>query len=205
MRLKGAARVRNILVWTALAVAIAGPIAAAGASPLLEWRDPIYIVAGFAGIAAMALLLLQPILAGGALPGLAGLRGRLVHRWAGALLVLAVVIHVAALWITSPPDVIDALLFSSPTPFSFWGVIAMWAVFASALLAALRWRLRLRPRVWRLAHTGLAAVIVVGSVVHAMLIEGTMETVSKAVLCALVLAATVKVIADLKIRAKRTL
>ena len=38
----------------------------------------------------------------------------------------------------------------------------------------------------------LAIVIVVGSVVHAILIEGTMETVSKAALCALVLAATVK-------------
>ena len=38
----------------------------------------------------------------------------------------------------------------------------------------------------------LAVVIVAGSVVHAMLIEGTMETVSKAALCALVLAATIK-------------
>ena len=31
---------------------------------------------------------------------------------------VAVVIHVAGLWITSPPDMIDALLFTSPTPFS---------------------------------------------------------------------------------------
>ena len=30
-----------------------------------------------------------------------------------------------------------ALLFVSPTPFSAWGVIAMWAVFTAALLAAL--------------------------------------------------------------------
>ena len=70
-----------------------------------------------------------------------------------AVLVVAVVIHVAALWITSPPDVVDALLFASPTPFSAWGVIAMWAVFAAALLAALRRRLRLRPRTWRIAFT----------------------------------------------------
>ena len=69
----------------------------------------------------------------------------------------------------------------------------MWAVFAAALLAALRRRLRLRPRVWRLGHTTLAAVIVVGSVVHAMLIEGTMGIVSKAAICALVLAVAVKV------------
>jgi hypothetical protein len=40
-------------------------------------------------------------------------------------------------------------------------------------------------------------VIVVGSIVHAMLVEGTMETVSKAALCALVLAAAIKVMAGL--------
>ena len=43
----------------------------------------------------------------------------------------------------------------------------------------------------------LAAVIVVGTVVHAALIEGTMETVSKAALCLLVLGAATKVMADL--------
>jgi predicted ferric reductase len=117
--------------------------------------------------------------------------------------VAAVVIHVAGLWITSPPDMIDALLFSSPTPFSPWGVVAMWAIFAVALLAALRRRLGLRPRTWRLAHMLLAIVIVAGSVVHGILIEGAMETVSKAVLCALVLAATIKVMADLRVWRKR--
>jgi hypothetical protein len=49
----------------------------------------------------------------------------------------------------------------------------------------------------------LAAVIVVGSVVHVMLVEGTMETVSKAALCALVLAAAIKVMADLWLRRKQ--
>jgi predicted ferric reductase len=114
---------------------------------------------------------------------------------------VAVVIHVGGLWITSPPDVIDALLFTSPTPFAAWGVIAMWAIFAVAFLAALR--RRLRPRTWRIAHTLLAVVIVVGSVVHAILIEGTMETVSKAALCVLVLAATTKLMADLRVWRKR--
>jgi hypothetical protein len=50
----------------------------------------------------------------------------------------------------------------------------------------------------------LAIVIVAGSVVHAMLIEGTMETISKAALCALVLAAATTVMADLW-RKQRTL
>ena len=168
------------------------PIAIAAASPLLAYRGPIYIAAGFAGIFALALVLVQPLLAGGSLPGLPARPGRRVHRWVGLSLVAMVVAHVAGLWLTSAPDVIDALLFQSPTPFSAWGVIAMWATFAAALLAALRGWLRLAPRVWRLGHTALVTVVVIGSVVHALLIEGAMGTVSKAVLCVLVLAASLQ-------------
>ncbi|GAB2186060.1 ferric reductase-like transmembrane domain-containing protein [Roseibium sp. LAB1] len=197
-------RLRAPLIWAALAMIVLVPILAASASPLLQWRQPVYIAAGFAGIAAMALLLLQPLLAGGYLPGTAGLRGRRLHRWTGALLISAIAVHVGGLWITSPPDVIDALLFRSPTPFSAWGVIAMWAVFAAALLAVFRRRFALAPRTWRRVHTVLATVTVAGSVVHALLIEGTMETLSKAALCALAVAATVKVIVDLKIWARRS-
>jgi predicted ferric reductase len=182
------------LIWVALAVAICVPIAAAAVSPLLAWRGPVYTLAGFAGIIALGLVLVQPLLIAGYLPGLSGRRGRRAHYWIGGALAVAVVIHVAGLWITSPPDMIDALLFTSPTPFSPFGVIAMWAIFAVALLATLR--RRLGPRTWRVAHMSLAVVIVVGSVVHGMLVEGTMETMSKAALCALVLAATIKVMAD---------
>ena len=194
---------RAILVWGALGLAIAVPLVFAAASPYLAYRQPVYIAAGFAGIAAMALLLVQPLLAGGYLPGLDARRTRQVHRWAGAGLVAAVVLHVAGLWITSPPDVIDALTFTSPTPFSDWGVIAMWAVFAAALVAALRRRLRLAPAVWRIFHTSLAALTVIASVAHAMLIEGAMETVSKAALCTLAVLAAAKVFIDLRVWAVR--
>ena len=194
---------RITLIWVTVAAAIGVPLAAAAASPLLQWRDPIYILAGFTGIVALGLMLLQPLLIAGYLPGLSGRLGRRVHLWIGGTLVVAIVIHVAGLWITSPPDMIDALLFSSPTPFSPFGVIAMWAIFAVALLAALRRRLGLRPRTWRIAHMLLAIVIVVGTVVHAILIEGTMETFSKAALCALVLAAAIKVMAGLRVWRKR--
>ena len=197
-------RARGILVWAGLTTAVAVPVIAAAVSPLLAWREPIYILAGFAGVIALALLLIQPLLAGGYLPGMPALKGRQVHRLVGGVLGATVILHVAGLWVTSPPDVIDALLFRSPTPFSFWGVVAMWAVFASALVAAFRRRFHLHA--WRITHTVLAVVIVVGSIVHALLIEGTMETVSKAVLCGLVFAATVKAIAGLRgwtIRARR--
>jgi len=187
------------MIWVALAAAIALPLGLAAQSPLLAYRSPVYITAGFAGIVAMALLLVQPLLVGGYLPGLSGLRGRRVHRLVGAGLVLAVIAHVAALWVTSPPDVIDVLTFTSPTPFSVWGNVAMWAVFAAALLAVLRRPLRLRPRIWRKAHTALAGVAVLGCVVHAVLIEGTMEPLSKIGLCALAVVATVWVLRDRRI------
>jgi predicted ferric reductase len=190
------------LIWAALAVAICVPIAAAAASPLLAWRDPVYILAGFAGMIALGLTLVQPLLIAGYLPGLSAYRGRRVHHWTGGALVVAVVLHVAGLWMTSPPDMIDALLFASPTPFSPFGVISMWAIFAVALLALLRRRLGLRR--WRIAHMSLAAVIVAGGVVHAMLVEGAMETISKAALCALFFAAATKVMADLVRRMRST-
>jgi hypothetical protein len=178
--------IRAVLTWICIALLIAVPIVIASQSPLLAWRRPGYIVAGFAGIVGMALLLLQPMLAASMLPGLGGSRGRSLHRLVGAGLLLAVIIHVAGLWITSPPDVIDALLFTSPTPFSVWGVIAMWALFVTTCVAVFRRKL---PG-WRGIHRNLAIAIMTGSIVHAMLIEGTMGPTSKAMLCAAVFLAT---------------
>lgn len=190
-------RGRATIAWIILLAGTFGPIAAAAWSPLLAWRDPVYIIACFAGIGALCLLLFQPLLAAEMIPGLSRAKARTVHHWIGAGLVLCVIAHVAGLWITSPPDVVDALLLRSPTPFSVWGVIAMWAVFISAFLAAVRMRLRIRPRLWRLVHKVLAVVIVAGTVFHALLIEGLMETVSKAGLCLLVLIATLRAVARL--------
>src|SRR4029079_2901206 len=190
---------KGTLIWAALAAAICVPIAFAAASPLLAYRGPVYILAGFAGLIALGLVVVQTLPTDRYLPGLPGYRGRRAHYWIGGALVVAVLVHVAGLWITSPPDMIDALLLVSPTPFSPFGVSAMWAIFAVALLAAIRRRLGLAPRTWRSAHMLLAVVIVVGSVVHGLLIEGTMETMSKAALCALVLVAAIKVMADRRV------
>jgi hypothetical protein len=185
---------RAALTWSALALALGVPLAIAATSPLLAWREPIYVAAGLAGVVGLGLLLVQPLLAGGMLPGLRLRAARRLHALVGAGLVLAVMVHVAGLWITSPPDVVDALLFRSPTPFSAWGVVAMWAAFGAALLALLRGRMRLL--LWRLCHVTLAAVVVVGTVVHAWLVDGTMGTLSKAALCLLVLAAAAWVVRE---------
>ncbi|RZA13837.1 MAG: ferric reductase [Proteobacteria bacterium] len=190
---------RSALIWAGLCAAIAVPVVIAAGSPLLAWRSSVYNAAGFAGVIALTLLLIQPLLSGSYMPGLRLRLGRRLHAWVGGGIVAVVVVHVGALWLTSPPDVVDALLFDSPTSFSAWGVVAMWAVFASALLAI--FRARLRFVVWRLCHMILAVVIVVGSVVHALLVDGTMEIVSKAVLCALVVVVATKAVVDLRLTA----
>ena len=189
--------VREVLIWVSLAIAVIAPLYFALTSPLLAWRDPVYILAGVAGVIALVLLLFQPLFVIGVLPGLSGLRGRRLHRWFGASLVLTVVVHVVALWITSPPDVIDVLTFTSPTPFSVWGVVAMWAVFAAGMLAAFRHQIHMRT--WRLCHSAFVLAAVLGGVAHAMLIEGTMENLSKAVLCMLALVATMLAIKRQKV------
>ncbi len=172
------------LIWIVPFGVVAASIGAAAMSPLLAWRDPIYIAAGFAGILGLALMLFQPLLAAGWFPGLQLYRSRRVHRWVGAGLVTAIAVHVVGLWITSPPDVIDALTFTSPTPFSNWGVVAMWAIFVAAAMAVLRRRLRLQT--WRIGHSAAVATAVLGTIVHSILIQGTMEPITKAVLCGLV-------------------
>ena len=198
---RGGHPARAVLLWGALGAAVAVPVLIALFSPLLEWRGPIYIAGGFAGMLALGALLAQPLLAANALPGPSPAQARRWHARLGTAIVALVVAHVVGLWVTSPPDVIDVLLFRSPTPFSVWGAVAMWAVFAAGLLAATRRRLRWRPRTWRRAHAALAAVTVGATAAHALLIEGAMGTGSKAALCAAVVAATAWAV--LRSRARR--
>lgn len=193
-----AGRTRRRLIWAALSVALILPVALSAASPLLAWREPIYIGAGFAGVVGLACIAVQPLLVGGFLP-LHPVKGRRLHRWIGIALVASILLHVGGLWVTSPPDVIDALTFTSPTPFSDWGVIAMWATFGAAALALLRRRLGLGQGAWRVGHTVLAAIVVGGTVAHAVLIDGTMETVSKIMLCALAIVAASAAILRLRV------
>lgn len=175
------------------------PIVIAAASPYLEYRSVPYLVGGFAGIVGLSLLFMQPLLQAGYLAGSEGPTGRQWHRSIGVLIVVAVALHVGGLYVTSPPDALDALLLVSPTPFSVYGVIAMWGVVVTAILVLLRRRLGLRYPVWRLIHNGLAAVVVVSTVVHAVQIEGAMEPWSKWTLCVLVVVSTSVTLLDLRL------
>lgn len=171
------------LTWLCVLAIMAAPVAAAAFSPLLAWRQPVYIAAGFAGVIALSLLVIQPLLAIRVMPSLTVRQTSRWHRWVGAALTVFVVIHVAGLWITSPPDVVDALLFVSPTPFSHWGVIAFWAVLITAFVMAARKRLRLKPATVKRFHRLLILIIVPCSVAHTWLIDGTMELATKTMVC----------------------
>ncbi len=194
---------RAALAWGALALAVALPLGVAALSPLHAYRSAPYVAASLAGVLALGLLLVQPLLAAGWLPGAHLARLRRWHRGTGAALAALVAVHVGGLLIASPPDAIDALLLRSPTPFSVWGVAAMWAVAATAALVALRRRMRLRPATWAALHNALALVVVLGTVIHAVRIEGTMGTASKWALCAVVVLAAVAAVARARLGAPR--
>jgi predicted ferric reductase len=195
----GQRRVSSALAWGSVAAVMIVPVAIAAFSPYLASRNMPYIVGGFAGIVGLSLLFLQPLLPAGYLAGSEGPAGRRWHRWLGVAIVVAVALHVGGLYLASPPDTIDALLLVSPTPFSVYGVTAMWGVAATAILVLFRRRLGLLHSVWRLIHNGLAAIVVVATVIHALQIEGAMEPGSKWMLCMAVVAATGLALLDLRV------
>jgi predicted ferric reductase len=175
------------------------PVLIAATSPLLAYREAVHIVGGFAGIACLALLLIQPLLAARYLPGLGPAQQRTWHRRIGAAIVICVALHVGGLYAASPVDALDALLLVAPTPFSVYGVAAMWGVVLTAVLVALRGRLGLRYPAWRLIHNGLALIVVVATVLHAVQIEGAMEQISKWALCIAAFLATATALLHLRV------
>ncbi len=176
-------------MWGAFGLLLIIPLCLAALSPLLAYRDATYITAAMAGIAALTLFVVQPVFAAGFVPGVSRLRLKHWHRWIGAAIVSLVAIHIGGLYITSPADALDALLLVSPTWFSVYGVIGMWGIIITIVLVALKSRLKLPYPRWQILHNSLMIVVVISSVVHALQIEGTMDTFSKILLCIAVLAA----------------
>ncbi len=195
---------RGALIWVVVASIGIAPTVLAAFSPLLAYRNVEYVIGGFAGIVCLALLLLQPLLAGGYLPGLRADRKRRWHSRTGWAAIFCAALHIGGLYLTSSADTLDALLLVAPTPFAVYGVIAMWGVVLTALLVALRGRLHMRVGTWSLAHNALALAVVVATVIHAVQIEGAMEPVSKWVLCISVLAATCATLSHLRVFRART-
>jgi predicted ferric reductase len=191
-------RLYTVTIWVVLAWAVIGPVAIAATSPLLGARTGVYIMAGMAGVVALALLFVQPLLATGFLPGLKVAQARLWHRWVGTGIAIGVALHVGGLYLISPSDALDALLLVAPTPFSIYGVIGMRSVVFTIILVVLRSRMGFGYNAWRIIHNGLSAIVVVTSVVHALMIEGTMGSLSKQILCFFVVA--IMMIASLFLR-----
>jgi hypothetical protein len=185
------------LAVAALFAVMLTPILLAGFSPYLPSRSLPYLIGGFAGIAALAVLVIQPLLAANALPGLAPATSRRWHLLVGAVLATCIALHIGGLYVTSPEDTLDALLLVSPTPFSVYGVLATAAVIATLALVALR--RRFGAVLWANLHNALAVVIVAATVTHAVQIDGAMEPTSKFLLCAAALLATAITVVKLRL------
>lgn len=191
MTAKGVSQWGRWLMWALTACVVLLPLVLAASSPLQSGREFTYITGALAGVLALSLLCVQPLLAAGFLPGLSTLQTRRWHQWLGVLLLLAVASHIVGLYLTSPDDMLDALLLRAPTPFSLYGVIALWAVVLTGLSAAMRSRIRLCGSRWFIIHRLLAVIVVASSVVHALMIDGTMDELSKMIVCLCVVLATV--------------
>ena len=173
-----------------LLLVVVGPIVVAAVSPLLKSRELIYVIGGLSGVIALSLLLVQPLLAIGYLTGVSLGRQRRWHLCSGTLLVVSIALHIGALYVTSPDDMTDALFLRSATPFSIYGVIALWGVLLIALLVAFRSKIKIPIKKWKTLHAVIAAIVVVASIIHALWIQGAMGTVSKWVLCGTIVLAT---------------
>lgn len=182
----GRGRITAWVVLTAIAVV---PVVAAAASPLQRSRELLWITGGMAGVVALSLLFVQPLLMAAAPPLLPARDGVRWHRWGGMAIVAAVALHIGALYAYSPDDMTDALLLVAPTPFSLYGVISLWCLVLTAVLAATRRVLRLGHRLWRILHSVLAVAVVGAGAIHAIQIEGAMEEYSKLAICIAALAA----------------
>jgi predicted ferric reductase len=180
----------RIALWIIVAAIAAVPVIAAAASPLQKGRELLWVIGGMAGVVAMSLLFIQPLFKA-AVPALLTPRhGIYWHRIGGIAIVAMVALHVGALYAYSPDDITDALLLVAPTRFSLYGVISMWCVVLTAILAATRRLLRLDYGLWRILHSVLAVAIVASGAIHAIQIEGAMEDYSKFAICIAALAVT---------------
>lgn len=180
-----ASRAKVLVIWCVVICALITPVAIAATSPLQARRDAAYITGGMAGVVALSLLAAQPLLAAGYLPGLHKRAAQRLHLWLGGALIICVAVHIGGLYLSSPMVVLDALLLTSPTPFSVYGVIATVAVALTGLLVQFRRLLRLRPTIWRILHNLLALAVVGATVVHAVMIDGAMGDWSKWLISAL--------------------
>lgn len=178
------------LLWIVAVITVVLPFWLAASSPLQAGRELAYVSGALAGVLALSLLFVQPLLAAGLLAGFGLLQERRWHRWTGIALLTAVSVHVIGLYLTSPDDMTDALLLVAPTPFSLYGVIALWALVLTAVSALVRFRRGLRLSAWNKVHSALTVIVVLSSCIHAWMIDGTMNSLSKIVTCLLVVLAT---------------
>ncbi len=173
------------------------PIVLAVMSPLHQGRSAPYVVGALAGVVLLSLLLTQPLLAIGFNLNTSLACARKWHQWLGGAIVVLIALHIGGLYLASPMDMLDALTLAAPTPFSLYGVIGLWA--SVLIVFSLLIRKRTKPMRWNTIHNVLALLVVVPGVVHALLIEGSMEVRTKWILCIVIVLASTLVSVKLRI------
>ena len=192
-------RIAALVLWAGLVVAMVAPVLIAAGSPYLAYRNLPYIVGGFAGIVCLSLFVIQPLLAAGYLPGVPSPGSADGTAGSARRSSLCVLLHVGGLYLTSPRTRSMRCCWSRRRRSRSTACWRCGASSATAVLVALRRRSGLRYATWFFIHNALALVVVVATVIHALQIEGAMETLSKWLVCLAALATTLVVLLDLRV------
>lgn len=171
------------LLWVALALIVAMPLAASLLSPLQAGRAVPWVWGTLAGVAALSLLVVQLLLPSGWSYRALYAQNLRWHRRLGLVVTGLVVTHIGGLYLYSPDDIGDALVLQAPT-YSRLGVLAAWCMVLSVGLALARRRLPLQRDDWQIMHSTLAVAITGLAVGHVVMLEGTLDGPVEWVLCA---------------------
>lgn len=161
-------RKRANLRWLiAIAIAaVAFPVGVALTSRYAQAASVALIVSLVASTIALGVIAVQPVLAAA--------RKIQRHQFFGVIALVLVLVHIAALFLESPDDLLFALSPDGPLR-ARMALIATIALTLMATLGALRPRLRWHPTTWRILHAYLAVVVIILGFGHALLTDGALD------------------------------
>ncbi|MBL7253535.1 hypothetical protein [Paractinoplanes lichenicola] len=154
-----------------LCAAVAGLVWLALTSSHLDAGPAALVVSAVAAAVATVLIAFQPLLAVLARSRPAAFRGHLALGLAALVLVL---VHVAALWLLSPEDVLFAISPDGPTR-ARMAVLATVALVIVVVLGIVRRWSSYAPQATRILHAFFGSLTLLLGVGHAVLTDGALD------------------------------